>query len=134
MGRFSLRRAVAPEAAPTLAQPSSAAPPVAVAPTPEPVIAPSQAQDDMLDMRLRLHAKLIEEIDLSKRAKRGEEKRGDLIRRYEDSRGKAWIINHKRRRGEPGQSAEIRFEAEYTMFAPPYTNAAPSFEGFGDFE
>ncbi|MEJ1172633.1 DnaB-like helicase C-terminal domain-containing protein [Agrobacterium sp. CMT1] len=64
----------------------------------------------------------------------GEEKRGDLIRRYEDSRGKAWIINHKRRRGEPGQSAEIRFEAEYTMFAPPYTNAAPSFEGFGDFE
>ena len=66
MGRFSLRRAAAPEAAPTLAQPSSAAPPVAVAPTPEPVIAPSQAQDDMLDMRLRLHAKLIEEIDLSK--------------------------------------------------------------------
>jgi pilus assembly protein CpaF len=66
MGRFSLRRAAAPEAAPTPAQPSSAAAPVAVAPTPEAVIAPSQAQDDMLDMRLRLHAKLIEEIDLSK--------------------------------------------------------------------
>jgi replicative DNA helicase len=63
----------------------------------------------------------------------GDEKRGDLLRRYEDSRGKAWIINHKRRRGEPGQSAEIRFEAEYTMFAPPFTNQAPAFDGFGDF-
>lgn len=62
----------------------------------------------------------------------GEEKRGDLIRKYEESRGKAWIINHKRRRGEPGQSAEIRFEAEYTMFAPRHTNEAPSFEGFGE--
>ncbi|MEN0115410.1 MAG: DnaB-like helicase C-terminal domain-containing protein [Agrobacterium cavarae] len=62
----------------------------------------------------------------------GEEKRGELIRKYEESRSKAWIINHKRRRGEPGQSAEIRFEAEYTMFAPPHTNHAPGFEGFGE--
>jgi replicative DNA helicase len=63
----------------------------------------------------------------------GEEKRGDLLRRYEDSRGKAWIINHKRRRGEPGQSAEIRFEAEYTMFAPPYVEREPALLGFEDF-
>ncbi|MDP2259321.1 MAG: CpaF family protein [Caulobacter sp.] len=66
MGRFSLRRAAVPEAAPAPARPSSAAAPVVVAPAPEPVTAPTQAQDDMLDMRLRLHARLIEEIDLSK--------------------------------------------------------------------
>ncbi|WP_244509829.1 DnaB-like helicase C-terminal domain-containing protein [Rhizobium sp. AC27/96] len=64
----------------------------------------------------------------------GEEKRDALIRKYEDSRGKAWIINHKRRRGEPGQSAEIRFEAEYTMFAAAYSGAGePAFDGFEDF-
>ncbi|MDO9471477.1 MAG: CpaF family protein [Caulobacter sp.] len=66
MGRFSLRRAAAPDAAPDPTRPSSTAAPVAVVPTPEPVAAPTQAQDDMLDMRLRLHARLIEEIDLSK--------------------------------------------------------------------
>lgn len=62
-----------------------------------------------------------------------QEKRDDLIQKYEKSRGKAWIINHKRRRGEPGQSAEIRFEAEYTMFAPPEGDAPPAFEGFEGF-
>jgi pilus assembly protein CpaF len=66
MGRFSLRRAVTPEAAPVSAQPSPTAAPVTVVPAPEPVVAPTQAQDNMLDMRLRLHGKLIEEIDLSK--------------------------------------------------------------------
>lgn len=62
-----------------------------------------------------------------------EDKRDELMRKYDASRGKAWVINHKRRRGEPGQSAEIRFEAEYTMFAPPFTTTEPSFDGFGDF-
>ncbi len=66
MGRFSLRRAAAPDAGPAPAPPSPTAAPALVVPTPEPVVAPTQAQDDMLDMRLRLHAKLIEEIDLSK--------------------------------------------------------------------
>ncbi len=59
----------------------------------------------------------------------GEEKRDELIHKYEDSRGKAWIINHKRRRGEPGQSAEIRFEAEYTMFTPSTVTPEPGFFG-----
>lgn len=62
-----------------------------------------------------------------------QEKRDELVQKYEKSRGKAWIINHKRRRGEPGQSAEIRFEAEYTMFAPAEVSDAPAFEGFEDF-
>lgn len=62
-----------------------------------------------------------------------QEKRDELIQKYDKSRGKAWIINHKRRRGEPGQTAEIRFEAEYTMFAPADGDAAPAFEGFEGF-
>jgi pilus assembly protein CpaF len=66
MGRFSLRRAAMPEAAPVSATPSPTAAPMTLIPAPEPVVAPTQAQDDMLDMRLRLHGKLIEEIDLSK--------------------------------------------------------------------
>lgn len=63
----------------------------------------------------------------------GEEKRNELIRKYEDSRGKAWVINHKRRRGEPGQSVEIKFEAECTMFVPATTTREPAFDGFEDF-
>lgn len=59
---------------------------------------------------------------------RREEKRDRLIQDYDRSRGKAWIINHKRRRGEPGQTAEIRFEAEYTMFASPMEEAPPAFD------
>ena len=66
MGRFSLRRAATPDAAPSPVPPAATAALAVVAPAPEPVVAPTQAQDDMLDMRLRLHAKLIEEIDLSK--------------------------------------------------------------------
>ena len=66
MGRFSLRRAAMPEAAPVSATPSPTAAPMTLIPASEPVAAPTQAQDDMLDMRLRLHGKLIEEIDLSK--------------------------------------------------------------------
>ncbi|MCF8505139.1 MAG: CpaF family protein [Caulobacter sp.] len=60
MGRFSLRRAVKDEPAPA---PVVAAP-VLVIETPA---APApHVSDEQLDMRLRLHARLIEEIDLSK--------------------------------------------------------------------
>jgi replicative DNA helicase len=59
----------------------------------------------------------------------GEEKRNELLGKYEGSRGKAWIINHKRRRGEPGQSVQVRFEAEYTMFAPTTVAPEPGFFG-----
>lgn len=62
-----------------------------------------------------------------------QEKRDELIQNYEKSRGKAWIINHKRRRGEPGQTAEVRFEAEYTMFASSAGEQPPAFEGFEGF-
>lgn len=65
------------------------------------------------------------------RVKEGElTKKQIMIEKWEASRGKAWIVNHKRRRGEPGKSPEIRFEAEYTMFASPETNMPPAFEGF----
>lgn len=59
------------------------------------------------------------------------EREGELTRRqkmlqdYEKSRGKAWIINHKRRRGEPGTSAEIRFEAEFTRFSSNFSAPEP---------
>lgn len=59
-----------------------------------------------------------------------EEKRADLIALYERSRGKAQIINHKRRRGEPGRSPEIKFEAEFTLFASLAEDLPPAFEGF----
>lgn len=62
-----------------------------------------------------------------------QEKRDELVQKYDKSRGKAWIINHKRRRGEPGQTAEIRFEAEYTMFAPAEGDVPPAFDGFEGF-
>lgn len=48
-----------------------------------------------------------------------ESKRDELIQRYEKSVGKGWLINHKRRRGTPGRTSEIIFEAEYTMFTSP---------------
>lgn len=59
-----------------------------------------------------------------------EEKRAELIQKYERSRGRAQIINHKRRRGEPGRSPEIRFEAEFTMFGSLVDEEPDSFEGF----
>ncbi|MFA7261882.1 MAG: CpaF family protein [Caulobacter sp.] len=60
MSRFSLRRAVRSEPA----APAAAKTPVLVVETPPPP-AP-HVSDEQLDMRLRLHARLIEEIDLSK--------------------------------------------------------------------
>lgn len=58
------------------------------------------------------------------------EKRDELIAKYDQSRGKAWLINHKRRRGEPGTSQEIRFEAEFTRFSSSAADMPPAFEGF----
>ena len=60
MSRFSLRRAVKPEPAPEAAP----APAVVIAETP--ALGATSHSDEQLDMRLRLHARLIEEIDLSK--------------------------------------------------------------------
>jgi len=53
-----------------------------------------------------------------------------MIQKMDESRGKAAIINHKRRRGEPGRSPQIRFEAEYTMFASLIEDEPPALEGF----
>jgi len=61
MSRFSLRRAVKDEPAPA---PAPTVAPVLIVET-APVPAP-HVSDEQLDMRLRLHARLIEEIDLSK--------------------------------------------------------------------
>lgn len=57
-------------------------------------------------------------------------KKQQLINKLEESRGKAAIINHKRRRGEPGRSPQIRFEAEFTMFCSLVEEQPESFEGF----
>ncbi|MDQ0464696.1 pilus assembly protein CpaF [Caulobacter ginsengisoli] len=59
MSRFSLRKAVAPAPEPAPAAPVA----VAVAPEPQAHASPT---DDMLDIRLRLHGRLIEELDLSR--------------------------------------------------------------------
>lgn len=62
-----------------------------------------------------------------------QEKRDELIQKYDRSRGKAQVINHKRRRGEPGISPEIKFEAEFTMFGSLTQDLPPAFEGFEGF-
>lgn len=59
-----------------------------------------------------------------------EAKRDELTQKYEQSIGKAWLINHKRRRGAPGQSRKIIFEAEYTMFSSPERHDQAELAGF----
>jgi replicative DNA helicase len=58
------------------------------------------------------------------------EQKVELMAQLIASQGKAWMINHKRRRGEPGQSPEVRFEAEFTQFKSATDDPAPAFEGF----
>ncbi|MBX8825264.1 DnaB-like helicase C-terminal domain-containing protein [Ochrobactrum sp. SFR4] len=53
-----------------------------------------------------------------------QERKDELIRKYDASRGKAAVINHKRRRGEPNQDAQILFDAEYTVFRSPQEETA----------
>lgn len=65
------------------------------------------------------------------RVKEGElTRKQQMIQKLEDSRGKAWVINHKRRRGEPGRSPEIGFDAEFTLFKSLAAESPPAFEGF----
>lgn len=40
----------------------------------------------------------------------------EMVGKMLASEGKAWVINHKRRRGEPGRSPQIGFDAEFTAF------------------
>ena len=71
MSRFSFRQTPATPAKPVTAEPAAApaaAQPAAIPPTP-PVVRNAQTpppRDSMLDMRLKLHSKLIDELDLSK--------------------------------------------------------------------
>jgi replicative DNA helicase len=66
------------------------------------------------------------------RVKDGERtKKEIMVGKMEESRGKAAIINHKRRRGEPGQSPQIGFDAEFTMFKSLVDDLPPAFEGMG---
>lgn len=43
-------------------------------------------------------------------------KRDEINAKLEASRGKAWIINHKRRRGLPMKTEAVRFVGEFTRF------------------
>jgi len=43
-------------------------------------------------------------------------KRDEIAAKLESSRGKAWIINHKRRRGKPMKTEVLRFVDEFTRF------------------
>src|SRR5438445_3387303 len=71
LGRFTTRRAVAPEPPSEETAPSlhGAAPSIAPEPTPEPAAAQAAANplqtDKLLDAKVRLHRRLIEEINLS---------------------------------------------------------------------
>jgi len=82
MARFSLSRAAAPKPQAQAAT-AAPAPAVAAAPAPAPTAAPkaepkaAPPRNKHLDTRLKLHARLIEELDLSKLDKLGE---GDLRR------------------------------------------------------
>jgi replicative DNA helicase len=63
-------------------------------------------------------------------AEHNEKRRDEWVRKYEESKGKAALINHKRRRGEPGQSKLIKFNAEFTRFESEHSEMPPAFEGF----
>lgn len=56
-----------------------------------------------------------------------------MVQKLDEARGKAAIINHKRRRGEPGQSPQIGFDAEFTLFKSLAEEMPPAFEGFEGF-
>lgn len=60
-----------------------------------------------------------------------QDRRDELVRKFEKSKGFGWIINHKRRRGEPAGDARLKFEAEYTRFtsAREREETAAAFEG-----
>lgn len=61
------------------------------------------------------------------RVKEGEQtKKQIMIAKMFEAEGKAAIINHKRRRGEPGRSPTIRFEAEFTRFTSDSAEPDPS--------
>lgn len=68
------------------------------------------------------------------RVKEGElTKKQIMLQKMDESRGKAAVINHKRRRGEPGQSPQIGFDAEFTLFKSLADEMPPAFEGFEGF-
>lgn len=63
-------------------------------------------------------------------AERNDAKREKLEADLENSINRAWIINHKRRRGQPHGSEEIIFEPECTLFRSPQPEMPAAFEGF----
>jgi pilus assembly protein CpaF len=87
MGRFSLARGAAPKPEPA---------PAEVVPEPKPKPAAAAAKPDHLDMRLRLHARLIDELDLSKLDKLGEsELKREVMRLVADfARGERMALNN----------------------------------------
>ena len=67
------------------------------------------------------------------RVKEGELTRKQrMVQNLEETRGAAWVINHKRRRGEPGKSPKIRFNAEFTRFESDRQAPEPGFFDDGD--
>lgn len=57
-----------------------------------------------------------ENISKKQRAEGRKTRKEEMIAKLDGCIGKAWVINHKRRRGEPGQSPVIGFDAEFTLF------------------
>src|SRR5262249_49920352 len=67
MSRFSFRRAVEPDTAPPPPEPVAAIVQTETPVPPAPAVAAAAApRDDLLDIRLKLHGRLIDELDLSK--------------------------------------------------------------------
>lgn len=57
-----------------------------------------------------------ERVSEKARSEGQKSRREQMVANMLESEGKAWIINHKRRRGEPGRSPQIGFDAEFTAF------------------
>ncbi|MDB5465403.1 MAG: cpaF, partial [Phenylobacterium sp.] len=97
MGRFSLARGAAPKPEPAPAPTEVVPEPRATTPAPkaEPKPTAAAAKPDHLDMRLRLHARLIDELDLSKLDKLGEaELKREVMRLVADfARGERMALN-----------------------------------------
>ena len=100
MGRFNLARVRAPQPEAPAQAPPTPAPEAAAAPAPAPKAAPQpkvkSEQSRQLDMRLKLHARLIDELDLAKLDKLSEaDLRREVMRLTADfARAERVAINH----------------------------------------
>ena len=71
-----------------------------------------------LDVWFSLYRPEVFEDHMKQRAAemRNQDEKTKLLVEIEDQRGKAWFINHKRRRGAPNKSKSVSFKAQTVTF------------------